>query len=250
MKQCPSCQGNVADFVAVCPYCGAATPVTSLGPAAGQAVWGGPPQNSGKALASLICSLVFFLWPFSSLAAVILGHVSLSEMKRSAGRITGQGLAIAGLVLGYIGMTFGFLIVAAIAIPNLLRARMAANEASAVGSLRTYNTALIAYAQECPNQGYPPSLNNLGPANGNPDKCTRANLVDAMLGTEMPIRSGYRFYYAPNSYDAGGHVVTFTLAADPMTPGTTGMRHFFTDESGVIRFSLRGAADAHSRPLQ
>jgi hypothetical protein len=63
------------------------------------------------------------------------------------------------------------LIIAAIAIPNILRSKMAANEASAVGSLRTYNTALVSYATECPSQGYPASLTFLGPSAAGADKC-------------------------------------------------------------------------------
>jgi len=249
MKQCPNCKGNIADFVSVCPYCGAAMAM-ALTPAQHPA-WTGPPQNSGKAIASLVSGLVFFFWPISPIVAVILGHLALSEIKRSAGRLAGQGMAIGGLVLGYlqIAMLPFILIIAAIAIPNLLRARMAANEASAVGSLRTYNTALISYASECPNQGYPPALRNLGP--GDPaDKCAHADLVDSTMGTETPVKSGYRFSYSALSYDQDGHIVKYSIAADPLTPGTTGVRHFFTDETGVIRFSLQGAPDAHSQPLQ
>lgn len=250
MKQCPHCNGNVADFVEVCPYCGAAIAMAQAPQFAGQPASSGPPQSSGKALASLICGVVFFFWPLSAVAAVILGHLALSDIKRSAGRLTGRGLAIGGLVTGYIGVSIvPLLIIAAIAIPNLLRARMAANEASAVGSLRTYNTAMITYALQCPNQGYPPSLTFLGPGAAEPDKCTRANLVDSLMGNEMPVKSGYRFFYTPERYDASGHVVKYGLAADPLSPGTTGIRHFFTDESGVIRFSRRSSADVHSEPL-
>lgn len=251
MKQCPSCSGNVADFVAVCPYCGAAVAVAQVPQFAGQPAFSGPPQNSGKALASLICGVVFFFWPLSAVAAIVLGHLALSDIKRSAGRLAGRGLAIGGLVTGYIGVSIiPLLIIAAIAIPNLLRARMAANEASAVGSLRTYNTAMITYALQCPNQGYPTSLTFLGPGATGADKCTRANLVDSLMGAEMPVKNGYRFFYAAESYDTSGHVVKYALAADPVTPGTTGMRHFFTDESGVIRFSRRSGADVHSEPVQ
>jgi hypothetical protein len=217
----------------------------------GQPEWSGPPESSGKALASLICGVVFFFWPVTAVAAVVLGHLALSDIKGSAGRIAGRGMAIAGLVMGYIGVSIvPILIVAAIALPNLLRSRMAANEASAVGSLRTYNSALVSYATQCPNQGYPPSLTFLGPGAAGADKCTRADLVESLMGSEMPVKNGYRFYYAPESYDARGHVVRYALAADPVTPGTTGVRHFFTDESGVIRFSRRAGADVHSQPLQ
>src|SRR5262249_7575578 len=195
------CSGNLADFVEVCPYCGAATlPLASQ--SAGQfpgtaPQWNTAPESSGKALASLICGVVFFLWPFSAIAAVVLGHLALADIKRSAGRVTGKGLAIGGLVTGYIGASFAFLlIVAAIAIPNILPARMAANEASAVGALRTYNTALVSYASQCPNQGYPPALTYLGPGGSGSDKCTRADLVDSALSEELLVKSGYRFYYA------------------------------------------------------
>src|SRR5437879_12596996 len=89
------------------------------------------------AIASLICCILFFFLP-SAIVAIIMGHLSLSDIRRSAGRLGGRGMAIAGLVLGYTGLAIiPVLIIAAIAIPNLLRARMAANEASAVGSLRT-----------------------------------------------------------------------------------------------------------------
>lgn len=254
MKQCPKCSGNLADFVEVCPYCGAAMPLAPAPQYSPQQPWGGqvggPPQNSGKALASLICGVFFFFWPVS-VVAIVLGHLALSDIKKGAGRIAGRGMAIGGLVMGYIGISLvPILIIAAIAIPNLLRSRIAANEASAVGTLRTYSTALVSYASQCPNQGYPPSLTYLGPGASGADKCSRADLVEPRMGTEMPVKSGYRFYYAPESYDAAGHILKYGLAADPVTPGTTGVRHFFTDESGVIRFTMRGGADAHSEPLQ
>ena len=58
------------------------------------------------------------------------------------------------------------LIIAAIAIPNLLKSRMAANESSAVGTLRTYNTAVVTYAAQCPNLGFPVGLVNMAPGAG------------------------------------------------------------------------------------
>ena len=208
--------------------------------------WGGPPENSGKAMASLICGLVFFFWPLSAVAAVILGHLALSDIKRSAGRLAGRGMAIGGLVTGYIGVSIiPILIIAAIAIPNLLRSRMAANEASAVGSLRTYNTAMITYWSACPDIGYPVSLESLGP--GARD-CSHQGL-DAQLGSQAPLRSGYRFVYA--SQRDGSQITTrYQIVATPVNPGITGARQFFTDETRVIRFSMRGGANADSEPLQ
>ena len=246
MKQCPNCQTNLADYVPSCPHCGVNLAVAPPGLA--QQAWSGPQEKSGKATASLVCGVLFFIWPVTPLAAVILGHIALSEIKRSAGRLAGHGMAVAGLVLGYIELAFlpFILIIAAIAIPNVLRARMAANEASAVGTLRTYNTAMITYASACPDLGYPASLENLGP--GGKD-CNHLNVVDATLAVTAPVKNGYRFYYSQTGI-SNGTKTRYILAADPVTPGTSGVRHFFTDQTGVIRASLSGGADANSRPLQ
>jgi type II secretory pathway pseudopilin PulG len=200
----------------------------------------------------MVCGILFFFWPFTAIAAVVLGHIALSEIKRSAGRLAGHGMAIAGLILGYIGVAFVpfILIIAAIAIPNLLRSKMAANEASAVGSLRTLNTAMVTYATQCPKIGYPKDLRSLGPglSLSETDKCAHADLVDAQLGTALAMKYGYHFFYTPQ-VDADGLVTRYVLAADPVTPGSSGVRHLFTDESGVIRYSMRGGADVNSQPL-
>ena len=140
------------------------------------------------------------------------------------------------------------LIIAAIAIPNLLRARMAANEASAVGSLRTYNTAMAMYVNQCPQIGYPKELSHLGGPTGG-DRCTRADLVSGEMAAPVPVKSGYRFTYTART-DGNGVILSYVLSADPVSPGGSGMRHFFTDQTGVIRMSVQGSADANSEPLQ
>jgi type IV pilus assembly protein PilA len=265
MKKCPYCSGAVQDDAQVCPLCqmslvappapvGApmgnpmGAPPPGMGYAAGPFPPGGQ-ETSGKAIASLVCGVLgFVILPIIlAIPAIVLGHLSLSEIKKSAGRIKGQGMAIAGLVLGYVGIAFIpiILIIAAIAIPNLIRSKMAANEASAIGTLRMYNTALVSYAATCPQQGFPDSAENLGPGNGD---CTAAGLVDSVLAQDIATRSGYRFFYAHGAPDAQGHVVTFTLNADPVAP-STGSRHFFTDETGVIRVNSRSAADKFSPEL-
>jgi len=248
LKQCPNCHGNLADYVPVCPYCGVVVDVPHGG--AAQPAWSGPQESSGKATASMVCGILFFLWPFTAIAAVILGHIALSEIKKSAGRLAGHGMAMAGLILGYIGVAFVpfLLIIAAIAIPNLLRSRMAANEASAVGTLRTYNTAMVSYASACPKIGYPKDLASLGPGASETDRCEHADLVEPRMAAQVPAKFGYRFFYMAQD-DAQGPVVKYILSADPITPGTSGVRHFFTDESGVIRSSMAGSADVNSEPL-
>jgi len=144
------------------------------------------------------------------------------------------------------------LIIAAIAIPNLLRSRMAANEASAVGSLRTINTAEVTYQTTYPNVGFAANIGALGGAAGvcgagATATAAAACLIDDVLSITK-VKSGYNFA-APGVAGAGGLVNTYTANADPTVPGTTGQRHFFTDQSGVIRFDPAAAATAASPAL-
>jgi type IV pilus assembly protein PilA len=133
------------------------------------------------------------------------------------------------------------LIIAAIAIPNLLRSKMAANEASAVATMRTLNTSAVAYSTTYGN--YPPTLASLGPA-ATPSS-TAADLVDSVLGKDPATKSGYTFVWA----GTGNPVSAYTLTATPVTQGTSGQRGFFTNQSGVIRADPTGAATSASTPL-
>jgi len=134
------------------------------------------------------------------------------------------------------------LIIAAIAIPNLLRAKIAANEASAVGSLRTLNTACIAYSTSYGQ--YPAALANLGPiSSGGTASSTSADLIDSVLSAGA--KSGYTFVYT-----AGNSNQSYTITAKPIVAGQTGQRMFFTDQSGVIRADGSGSgANASSTPI-
>jgi type IV pilus assembly protein PilA len=145
------------------------------------------------------------------------------------------------------------LIIAAIAIPNLLRSKMAANESSAVGSLRTINTAEVTYATAYPNIGYSPTLGALGGAAvgcAAAAGASQANacLIDNVLATAVSTataKSGYYFTFAPGAV-AG---TAYTVQAPPSTPGTTGQRFFFTDQTGVIRYGLNSQPNPTSSPL-
>ena len=136
------------------------------------------------------------------------------------------------------------LIIAAIAIPNLLRSRMAANEASAVGSMRTLNTSCVQYFTTY-GIGYPAGLANLGPATT--ATSGTADLIDQVLASG--IKSGYTFTYAAGSADASGNINTYTIVAAPTSAGVTGQRGFFTDQSGVIRADSSGTASSSSTPI-
>jgi len=137
------------------------------------------------------------------------------------------------------------LIIAAIAIPNLLRARMAANEASAVGSIRTINTAAISYDATYGN-GYPPSLTAIG-ITGTTVGCTNAELIDTVLTSGT--KSGYSFAWqtgvtaltsAATGCGSPGYSDGYVVTAQPVTTGTTGQRSFCSDATGVIRYNPTG----------
>jgi len=131
------------------------------------------------------------------------------------------------------------LIIAAIAIPNLLRSRMAANEASAVGSVRTINTAEVTYSSTW-GLGYAAALSNLASSTGTcTASSTQACLVDPVLGAGA--KSGYTFAAVGNS-SVGGMLQGFEVNATPATVGTTGTRAFCADQSGVIRYNTTGSA--------
>ena len=134
------------------------------------------------------------------------------------------------------------LIIAAIAIPNLLRSRMAANEASSVGSLRTINTSEITY-----NSTYGVGFGTLAVL-GSPAgaacaaSSTQACLIDSVM--TAGTKSGYTFVVTVVTPQ------TYTSKGDPVTRGSTGQRSFFSDESGVIRFNAAAAATIKDNPIQ
>ena len=149
------------------------------------------------------------------------------------------------------------LIFAAIAVPNLLRSRIAANEASAVGSVRAINTSARTYYSTYHN-GYPAGLVAMGTASaaGTTPSCGEALLIDNQL--TLGTKTGYNFTYSdgsgdtPNAAMQGGCAGwnTYTVNADPVTPGTSGQRHFYSDQTGVIRYNANGVAGTTDAPVQ
>jgi type IV pilus assembly protein PilA len=126
------------------------------------------------------------------------------------------------------------LIIAAIAIPNLLRSRMAANEASAVGSLRTINTSEVTYASTY-NIGFSADLASLGGASPCTAKASTACLLDDVLAAGT--KSGYKIVYTKGtgSGTATDPIVSYSVKADAVKLGSSGQSSFTTDESGVIQ---------------
>ncbi len=130
------------------------------------------------------------------------------------------------------------LIIAAIAIPNLLRARMAANESAAASSIRTINTAEVSYITAYPTTGFG-TLAALGGASPCTASVTSACLIDnnlAVQGAAAPGKSGYIY----------GAVVpttsTYEASAYPTTTNSTGTKTFCSVEDAVVRVDTTGTA--------
>ena len=136
------------------------------------------------------------------------------------------------------------LIIAAIAIPNLLRSRIAANEASAVGSIRTINTAEVTYASTYPDIGFAGLASLGGPSSGTATS-GQAGLIDSVLSSGL--KSGYSFTV---SVATGSPATLYIVNGDPVVRGQTGQRSFFSDQSGVIRYNTTAQAGATDSPLQ
>jgi type IV pilus assembly protein PilA len=144
-------------------------------------------------------------------------------------------------------------IIAAIAVPGLLRARMAGNEASAIGSLRAINSSQQAYASSCANGFYAPDLTVLGkaPVSGG------APFISPDLSAATSVdKSGYTTTMLPGTDSVNANATmpdtcsgdtadttesTYYATADPVTPGGTGSRYFWTNTLGTIYFDLTAA---------
>ncbi|MHB8755038.1 MAG: prepilin-type N-terminal cleavage/methylation domain-containing protein [Candidatus Acidiferrales bacterium] len=140
------------------------------------------------------------------------------------------------------------LIIAGIAIPNLIRSKIAANEAATVENMRTITTANVVYSTTY-GIGYPASLAKIGPPPGvGPATMNAADLIDAVLAAG--VKAGYNFTYAAGPVSAAGTIDTYTLNADPRAPNMTGTRHFFVNATGVIRFNASAPAVSADPPVQ
>jgi type IV pilus assembly protein PilA len=139
------------------------------------------------------------------------------------------------------------LIIAAIAIPNLLRARIAANESSAVASVRTLNTAQISYNSAYPTVGFGASLTVLSGTACAPPTSAGACLIDTQLSSGT--KSGYSFSMSGVS---GSPASTYMAIATPLAPNQTGVRYFCSFADAVVRYSAASitTCDTTVQPLQ
>ncbi len=152
-------------------------------------------------------------------------------MRRSAGFSLIELLIVVAIIL----------IIAAIAIPNLLRARMAANEAAAISTVRNINSSEAVYYNEYPNVGYAVTLAQMGPAT--PCSPTGACLIDEIVGcaAEPCIKGGYQYFMTS---DTAGAVprTTYATTATPLKFGQSGTRNVCSTEDGILRQGVTSVA--------
>jgi len=131
--------------------------------------------------------------------------------------------------IAIISASFLLLVLAAIMIPCFVDSRSAANESSAVGSLRLISAAQADFSKEHPGKGYATSLAELRLSFGD-------GLID--LALTSGTKNGYVFTITPGTPDASGHITSYTATANPERFQKTGFRSFFIDDSGLIRYTI------------
>ena len=210
------------------------SPAPSYGPQA--------PLRKGMAITSLVLGILGLptlgLLLVGSLTGLVLGIMALLKTNRSPNEYGGKGMAIAGIVtncLAIIVMPVVIGIMAAIAIPALLRARVSANEASVIGDVRTVISAEIAYSTANGNFFDTPECL------GTPSLCipghTGPTFLDQTLATLAP-KSGYQRRFMPGPPAGPGAVSpsslqSFAYVAAPLSRGQTGVRGFCGDSIGI-----------------
>ena len=207
-----------------------------------------PPPRKALAVWSLVLGVLSLLTGgclgLGAIAAIVLGIMAIARAGKMPAEYGGKGMAIAGIVTGSIGLlVLPFVILAAIAVPSLLRARVSANQSSAVGDIRAVISGQTAYASA--NGGYYDTLECLASAAPCiPGYTGPTPFIDAALVNE--VKSGYRRRFhrgAPASGDgiSPSSITSFAYTAVPVEVGRTGTRGFCGDASGRICFTNDGS---------
>lgn len=135
------------------------------------------------------------------------------------------------------------LTIAAIAVPNFLRARMHANEANAVASLRAIETSALTYSLTYSNVGYPAQLADMGGTNPCTASSSSACLLDESLAGGQ--KDGYAFVWTGDGLTPS---VSFVITATPQVVGTSGQNMYCTDQAGVIYYNASGSGCTNTSP--
>src|SRR5260370_4329374 len=222
---CAKCGATLRESSQFCDRCGAPTVVQ---PSLASAQVASPIEagkTSGRGLGSLMTGIFALLVFPLAIVAIILGHISRSEIRKSNGSLQGARMALTGLIFGYAGIAFIplILIIAAIAIPNLLRARIAANEASAVHSVRQIVSAEATYYLAYPNAGYTCTLSSLAGGERPSPSTAKMRLIDDHLA--MGATYGYPFS-SHNLVRPETGAGKYQVVAYPLARNRTGVRAF------------------------
>jgi len=154
-----------------------------------------PPKNCGLAIWSLVLGILSLtcFWLIAAIPAVICGHVAHSRIRRSAGALTGEGLALGGMITGYIGIAFSIFLIplmAAIAIPNFVKARTTAQMNACINNLRQIDGAKLQWALENKKQETDtPRAQDLAPYLGAQLKCPAGGVYTFHTVGEKPTCS-------------------------------------------------------------
>lgn len=238
---CLGCGHSMADRERFCGSCGRDTAAVALRPVDPAVAFGLPPETSRKAIFSLVCGFIVLFFPFS-VSAVIFGYLALWDIRRNPGGLKGRGLAIAGIVLGYLGVAFtifliGFGIYSVRTTEKRMREQRASistvgSENSAVAALRILNTAEIAYSQAHRTRGYTCSLSQLSGTWG----------ISKQLATGR--KGGYAFQLQRcAAAKPGGPVVKYQVVASPEGAGNNGGPAYCSDQLDVIRIARNGSGN-------
>jgi len=251
MTICPRCQTQNAPGTTFCVGCGQARPGrTARRP--GASPGGGGGQSKGMAMTALILGILalpsFACFVVGGIAAIVLGAIAFARAGREPEVYGGRGMALAGMILG--GVSFLMIpvigIVAAIAVPSLLRAKVSANESATIGDTRTVISAEAAY--QSANADLYDTLECLGkPAACIPGYTGSVVMLEGELAKDNAVKSGYRHALhlgpAPRSLPPGASpssVTAYAYVSVPLQPGQSGVRAFCGDASGVIRYWPNG----------
>jgi type II secretory pathway pseudopilin PulG len=251
--KCPACGFVGWSDLEHCKACGVPFSQRAVYAAQANPAWNEPEgQKKGLAIASLVLGIIGFvtfgIFGIGAIVGIILAIVAMNRVKSEPWKYGGRGMAIAGLVLSITSIVtvIPVGIIAAIAIPNLLQARMAANEGAAIYSLRTLSAAELTYQAQFQRFA---TLEELA----------EASLIDPKLGSGT--KSGYRFTVELTSESSatefGPTSGGFAVKGVPVDYRSSGRRSFFVDETQVIRAAdnvgLPASADdppLETRPLR
>jgi hypothetical protein len=261
---CNKCGSQVGENAPFCPNCGSASRSAGGEPGSpSRAVFGfardgveetPPPEQSGtpnapqprtesRALASLILGvLALFLSIVTGIPAIIVGHLSLSTIKKSSGQLTGESMAMAGLILGYISIALvPFLLM--IAIPGLIPSRGIVDHGGSAANVRTLISAENTYSATYPKAGYATDLATLGP--GGP-ACSsemgsqkNACLLDGELGCTEGTSGKWcekdlYHYSIVGILNKNGVANDFVISATPENT-KAGTINFCASSDGIVR---------------